>query len=89
MSPPSAVQPRRVVVKRMVLDRGGTLINVSAMPAEAGQRLRQQTDRPRGTVVMNAGIAPEVAPFSMTSASPGCIQDLCATRKRKPCNDAP
>jgi NAD(P)-dependent dehydrogenase (short-subunit alcohol dehydrogenase family) len=85
----TVVPDRGITAERMVIDRGGTLINVSAMLAEAGQRLRQQTDGPRGTVVMNAGIAPEVAPFSMTEASPTCIQDFCATRKRNPCNDAP
>ncbi len=44
--------------ERIVLDRGGLLINVSAMPAEAGRDLASQTATARGTVVMNAGIAP-------------------------------
>ena len=42
----------------MVLSRGGVLINVSAMAASAVQRLRRVPGEPRGTVLMNAGIAP-------------------------------
>jgi Secreted repeat of unknown function len=49
-----------LTAERMVLDRGGMLINLSAMPAEAGRRLRQEARTARGTVVMNAGIAPGV-----------------------------
>lgn len=49
-----------LTAERLVLDRGGVLINVSAMPAHAGRRLQEQTPRARGTVVMNAGIAPGV-----------------------------
>jgi NAD(P)-dependent dehydrogenase (short-subunit alcohol dehydrogenase family) len=47
-----------LTAERVVLDRGGLLINVSAMPARAARRLREQTTRVRGAVVMNAGIAP-------------------------------
>ena len=47
-----------LTAERMVLDRGGMLINVSAMPAEAGRCLRREAATARGTVVMNAGIAP-------------------------------
>ena len=56
----NVVPDRGLTAERMVLDRGGLLINVSAMPAEAGRRLRQQAGTARGTVVMNAGIAPGV-----------------------------
>ncbi len=42
----------------MVLDRGGLLINVSAMAARFAPRLRREPGPPRGTVLMNAGIAP-------------------------------
>ena len=49
-----------LTAERMVLDRGGLVINVSAMPAEAGRRLRHEAGTARGTVVMNAGIAPGV-----------------------------
>ena len=52
------VPDRGLRAERIVLDRGGLLINVSAMPAEAGRGLTDQTTTPRGTVVMNAGIAP-------------------------------
>ena len=44
----------------MVLQQGGTLINVSAMPAQAGRRLRHEAGTARGTVLMNSGIAPGV-----------------------------
>jgi NAD(P)-dependent dehydrogenase (short-subunit alcohol dehydrogenase family) len=50
----------RLVAERVVLDQGGLLINVSAMPAAAGRRLQQESTATRGTVVMNAGIAPGV-----------------------------
>jgi hypothetical protein len=56
----STVPDDRLVAERMVLRRGGTLINVSAMTAGAVQRLRRGpgSGEPRGTVLMNAGIAP-------------------------------
>jgi NAD(P)-dependent dehydrogenase (short-subunit alcohol dehydrogenase family) len=54
----SSVPDEQLVAERMVLDRGGLLINVSAMPASAVQRLRQEPGPSRGTVLMNAGIAP-------------------------------
>ena len=56
----NAVPDRGLTAERMVLEQGGMLINVSAMPAQAGRRLRQQAGTARGTVVMNAGIAPGV-----------------------------
>lgn len=49
-----------LTAERMVLDRGGMLINLSAMSAEPGRRLRREAGTARGTVVMNAGIAPGV-----------------------------
>jgi NAD(P)-dependent dehydrogenase (short-subunit alcohol dehydrogenase family) len=54
----SAVPDERLVAERRVLTRGGVLINVSAMAASAVQRLRRLPGPPRGTVLMNAGIAP-------------------------------
>lgn len=56
----NVVPDRGLTAERMVLDRGGMLINVSAMPAGAGRRLRQETRTAQGTVVMNSGIAPGV-----------------------------
>src|ERR1700684_2229021 len=56
----TAVPDLGLTAERMVLDRGGLLINVSALPARAGRELRARTSRARGTVVMNAGIAPGV-----------------------------
>jgi hypothetical protein len=54
----STVPDRQVVAERMVLDRGGLLVNVSAMAASSVAGLLREQERPRGTVVMNAGIAP-------------------------------
>ena len=74
----STVPDEQLVAERMVLDRGGLLINVSAMAASAAARLRSPAPRSpaprspaphspapsgepgpaRGTVLMNAGIAP-------------------------------
>ena len=54
----STVPDERLVAERMVLSRGGVLINVSAMAARAVARLRRVAGEPRGTVLMNAGIAP-------------------------------
>jgi hypothetical protein len=54
----STVPDERLVAERMVLSGGGVLINVSAMAASAVQRLRRVPGEPRGTVLMNAGIAP-------------------------------
>ena len=56
----STVPDERLTAERLVLERGGALINVSALAADAVARLRRLTlpGRPRGTVLMNAGIAP-------------------------------
>ncbi|MGD0699693.1 MAG: hypothetical protein ABSA02_07415 [Trebonia sp.] len=54
----STVPDDKLVAERMVLDRGGLLINVSAMAASGAARLRREPGPPRGTVLMNAGIAP-------------------------------
>jgi hypothetical protein len=54
----STVADRQVVAERMVLDRGGLLINVSAIAASSVAGLLGEHERPRGTVLMNAGIAP-------------------------------
>jgi NAD(P)-dependent dehydrogenase (short-subunit alcohol dehydrogenase family) len=54
----STVPDERLVAERMVLSRGGVLINVSAMAASAVQRLLRVPGEPGGTVLMNAGIAP-------------------------------
>jgi hypothetical protein len=54
----STVPDEQLVAERMVLGRGGLLINVSAIAASCAERLRREPGTPRGTVVMNAGIAP-------------------------------
>jgi len=56
----NAVPDPEVRAERAVLDHGGLLINVSAMPAEPARQLRRQALDPRGTVVMGAGIAPGI-----------------------------
>jgi hypothetical protein len=56
----STVPDKQVVAERMVLDRGGLLINVSALAASSAAGLLREPERPHGTVVRNAGIAPGV-----------------------------
>ena len=46
--------------ERHVLDQGGALINVSALPAAAGRSLRAVAGGARGIVAMNAGLAPGI-----------------------------
>lgn len=46
--------------ERHVLEHGGTLINTSALPAAAGRSLRAVAAGARGTVLLNAGLAPGV-----------------------------
>ena len=50
----------RLLAERLVLERGGVLINTSALPAAAARSLRAVAAGARGTVLMNAGIAPGV-----------------------------
>lgn len=64
----AALNPRELVVntvphpdllaERHVLERGGKLINLSALPAAAARSLRAVAAGARGTVLMNAGLAP-------------------------------
>ena len=49
-----------LLAERYILERGGTLINISALPAAAGRALRGVAAGARGTVLMNAGLAPGV-----------------------------
>lgn len=49
-----------LLAERHVLEHGGTLINVAALPASAGRSLRAVSGAARGTVLMNAGLAPGV-----------------------------
>jgi hypothetical protein len=56
----NAVPHPGLVVERAVLDRGGALINISALEAAAGRSLRAVAAGARGTVLMNAGLAPGV-----------------------------
>jgi len=49
-----------LAAERHVLKRGGVLLNLSAGPATALRSLRRQAGQAKGTVVMNAGIAPGV-----------------------------
>jgi hypothetical protein len=56
----NTVPHSELLVERHVLEHGGTLINVSALPASAGRSLRAVSGAARGTVLMNAGLAPGV-----------------------------
>ena len=49
-----------LLAERYVLEHGGALINVSDLPAAAARSLRAVGGGARGTVVMNAGLAPGV-----------------------------
>jgi hypothetical protein len=60
-------EPRRgrlphpdLLAERYVLEHGGSLINVSSLPAAAGRSLRAVAGAARGTVLMNAGLTPGV-----------------------------
>ena len=50
----------RLLAERAVLERGGVLVNTSALPAAAARSLRAVAGGARGTVLMNAGLAPGV-----------------------------
>lgn len=56
----NTVPNRELIAERLVLERGGTLINISALPAASVRALRAQAGGARGTVLMNAGLAPGV-----------------------------
>src|SRR5579862_2782300 len=56
----NAVPHPELLAERHVLEHGGTLINVSALPASAGRSLRAVSGAAQGTVLMNAGLAPGV-----------------------------
>jgi hypothetical protein len=56
----NAVPHPGLLAERHILEHGGTLINVSALPASAGRSLRAVSGGARGTVLMNAGLAPGV-----------------------------
>jgi hypothetical protein len=49
-----------LLAERHVLEHGGALINISALPASASRALRGVAAGARGTVLMNAGLAPGV-----------------------------
>ena len=56
----NAVPHPGLLTERHVLEHGGTLINISALPAAAERSLRAVAAGARGTVLMNAGLAPGV-----------------------------
>jgi hypothetical protein len=57
----NTVPHRDLIAERLVLERGGTLINISTLPAAATRELRAQAGGAQGTVLMNAGLAPGVS----------------------------
>ncbi|HTU88211.1 MAG TPA: hypothetical protein VMF57_21705 [Solirubrobacteraceae bacterium] len=56
----NTVPHRELTAERLVLEHGGTLINIATLPAAATRELRAQAGGARGTVLMNAGLAPGV-----------------------------
>lgn len=56
----NTVPHRDLIAERLVLEHGGTLINIATLPAAATRELRAQAAGARGTVLMNAGLAPGV-----------------------------
>jgi len=56
----NTVPHRELLAERLILERGGTLINLAALPASAARGLRAEAGGARGTVLMNAGLAPGV-----------------------------
>jgi hypothetical protein len=56
----NAVPHPGLLAERHVLEHGGRLINISALPAAAARSLRAVAAGARGTVLMNAGLAPGV-----------------------------
>lgn len=58
----STVPDARLVAERIVLERGGLMLNLSAEPAIVSEELQRgpAATRATGTVVMNAGVAPGV-----------------------------
>jgi hypothetical protein len=47
-----------LAAERVVLRRGGRLINISALPDSPGRRLRAVPGQPKGTAILNAGRIP-------------------------------
>jgi hypothetical protein len=50
-----------MLIERAVLESGGALINISALPAAASRALRAVAGGARGTVLLNAGFVPGVS----------------------------
>jgi hypothetical protein len=59
----NAVPHTGLTAERAVLDLGGTLVNIAALPAAELFRLKRETQQgtPQGLAVMNAGLAPGVS----------------------------
>lgn len=56
----SAVPHPGCTAERLVLDRGGLLVNCSDLPAHTAPALAEASEDPKGTVLLNAGLAPGV-----------------------------
>jgi hypothetical protein len=54
----NATPDTTLTVERLVLKRGGTLVNVSPLPTNAVRELRRTHRNARGTVLLHAGLAP-------------------------------
>ena len=57
----NAVPHGDLLMERAVLEYGGALINISALPAAASRALRAVAGGARGTVILNAGFVPGVS----------------------------
>lgn len=56
----STVPDAALAAERAVLREGGLLVNAAAAPASACRELRASLAQPRGTVLLNGGVAPGV-----------------------------
>lgn len=57
----NAVPDSDLLIERAVLEYGGSLINISTLPAAASRALRAVAGGSRGTVILNAGFVPGVS----------------------------
>lgn len=73
-----------LTAERLVLRDGGVLIDISARPAPMSRRLRAQTGRARGVVLLNAGRTPGVSNLvaaDLLTARP--VAKACITRRTR------
>ena len=54
------VPDERLAAERVVLERGASIVNVSAVPAAAGWALKREASAPRGLALIHAGTVPGI-----------------------------